>query len=88
MRLEAALMPSGRERPHLLCDNRDRERERRREPGKGWREEVGCLSLPLEVQCDEEEVFPKNHLSTGTDGFQSKDKHLRAHSREVTAHTR
>lgn len=88
-------MPPGRERLHLLCDNRDKQtlapahgQETAREGlgcSQGRSEEVGCLSLPLEARCDEEEVFPKKHLSTGTDGFESKDKHLRAHSREVTA---
>lgn len=88
-------MPAARECLHLLCDNRDKQtpvpapgRERAREGlgcSQGWREELGCLILPLEVRCDEEEVLPRKHFSTRTDGFHSKDKHLRAHSREVTA---
>lgn len=39
----------------------------------------------VEVPCDEEEAFPRKHLSTETDGSQPEDKHQRAHSREVTA---
>lgn len=88
-------MPPARECLHLLCDNTDKQtlvpapRQERAREGlgcfQGWREKAGCLILPLEVRCDEEEVFPRKHLSTRTDGFHSKNKHLRAHSREVTA---